>query len=509
MVSGSDLLAMIERLLADTHTELEKVDTALQRSTAQLEDLRQRELGVLGVLARARLQEIERGELLEALDDTTAQVQGLLAQRTEAQASIGGEIAAAQQGLTEIQAERTAQQAVVEAAAKEVDAAQVEAQQKLAADAAYRAKLEAAKASDAMADLAEQKAAAAHTDRDEKGKPYEADPLFTYLWARGYGTGRYSAAPFARLLDHWVARVCDFEPLRRDYWMLSELPARFDEHAKEMRAAAEADVTAVRELEAAAAAAAGVPERAAAHAKTEEALAAVDQRLEQKEAEIAALVEKRAQLASGQDELSRRATQILSDTFRKEQMRTLRERANRTPNPEDDAAVDELTVIRADLPRVQDAATRYRKLHDQQRDRTVKLEDVRKRFKEHRFDAVTSEFMNSALIATLLNQLLMGSLGVPDLWDALSKQQRHRNLGADPLVRQRPDPARPRALGWRRLAEGWRLRRRRVPWRRRLRRRRVPDRRRLLGVRPCCTRKSSTSRASAVAPRALEPSSPC
>jgi hypothetical protein len=433
MVSGSDLLAMIERLIADTRTDLEKVDVALQKSTAQLEDLRQRELGVLGVLARARLQEIERGELLETLDDTTKQVQELLAKRAEAQASIGGEIAAAQQTLAGIQAERATQQAAVEAAAKEVDAAQLAAQQKLGADAAYRAKLDAAKASDAIADLAEQKATAARTDRAQKGKPYEADPLFTYLWARGYGTGRYSAAPLTRLLDKWVAHVCDFEPLRRDYWMLSELPARFEEHAKRMREAAEADIAAVRELETAAAAAAGVPERTAAHVKTEEALAGIDQRIEQQEAVIDQLVDKRAQLASGQDELSRRATQLLSDTFRKEQMRTLRERANRTPNPEDDAAVDELTVIRADLPRAEDAAVRYRKMHDQQRERTAKLEEVRKRFKEQRFDAVTSEFMNSALIATLLNQLLMGALGVPDLWDALSKQHRHRNLGADPM----------------------------------------------------------------------------
>ncbi len=209
MISGNDLLALIEKLLGDTRTELEKVDAALQRSTAQLDDLRQRELGVLGVLARARLQEIERGELQEALDDTGKQVHALLAQRGEAQAAVGGEITAAQQALADLGTQRTAQQAVVDAAAKAVDAAQADAQQKLAADAAYRARLDAAKASDAMAALAEQKAEAARTDRVQKGQPYEADPLFMYLWARGYGTGRYAAAPFTRLLDKWVAHVVD------------------------------------------------------------------------------------------------------------------------------------------------------------------------------------------------------------------------------------------------------------------------------------------------------------
>jgi hypothetical protein len=268
-----------------------------------------------------------------------------------------------------------------------------------------------------------------------------------YLWARGYGTGRYAAAPTTRLLDKWVAHIVDFEPLRQDYWMLSELPSRFDDHAKRMRAAADADVAAVRELETAAAAAAGVPERAAVQAKAEEALAGVDHAIEQKEAEVNALIEKRAAFASGQDELSRKATQLLSDTFRTEQMRTLRERASRTPNPEDDAAVDELTVIRTDLPRTADAVERYRKLHDTHRDRSGKLEEVRKLFKEQRFDAVTSEFMNSTLIATLLNQLLGGALGVPDMWDALTKQQRHRTLGADPLFGSGRWPRGPRGPG--------------------------------------------------------------
>jgi hypothetical protein len=112
-------------------------------------------------------------------------------------------------------------------------------------------------------------------------------------------------------------------------------------------------------------------------------------------------------------------------------MRTLREHASRTPTPEDDAAVDQLTVIRTELPRLQDEADRYRALHDAHSDRTTKLEELRQRFKEHRFDAVTSEFVNGALIAALLGQLLSGTLGVPDIWDALTKQQRYSGI-ADP-----------------------------------------------------------------------------
>jgi hypothetical protein len=432
-LSGSDVLGLIERMLGDTHDALENFDARLQRSTAELDRVRQAELGALSVLARVRLREIESGELIDELDDTGRQVTELLGQRGTAQEKVGTEITASREVLEKIEAERAAQHAVVEKAEKVLDAAQADAQQYLKADAAYGALLEKTRASDAIADVTQSKAQSAHTDRTEKGKPYEQDPLFRYLWERGYGTAHYRAGAMTRLFDRWVARVEDFEPLRRNYWMLTELPARFDEHAKHMRALADDDMAALRAAEQAAAAAAGVPERQAALKEAEDALAAVDKRIEAQEAEVAALVEKRAAFAAGEDDLSQACYKLLTDALRGEKMRTLRERASRTPSPDDDAAVDQLTEIRAEKPRLEDEVARYRTLHDQHRERAARLEEVRKRFKEQRYDAASSEFVNGALVATLLSQLLSGSLGTRDMWDALKKQQRHRALGADPV----------------------------------------------------------------------------
>jgi hypothetical protein len=255
--------------------------------------------------------------------------------------------------------------------------------------------------------------------------------LFSYLWTRGFGTSAYIGGGLSRTLDRWVARVVNFEPLRRDYWMLTEMPARFDEHSQRMRSKSDADLAAVHALERAAAEAAHVPQREEELEKAVDALAEMDGRLDDHEAAIDALVEKRAAFAAGDDELSRRANEIVRDALRGETMRSLRDRATATPTPDDDAAVDQLTVVRADLPRVTDEAKRLMSLHEGNRDRATKLEEIRKRFKESRYDAVSSEFVNGALIATLLTQLLAGSLGVGDIWDALKKQQRHRQL-ADP-----------------------------------------------------------------------------
>ena len=150
-------------------------------------------------------------------------------------------------------------------------------------------------------------------------------------------------------------------------------------------------------LERAAAEAAGVPQREEALEKAAEVLAAVDGKVEDHEAAIDALIEKRAAFAAGDDDLSRRCNEIVRDALRGETMRSLRERANSTPTPDDDAAVDQLTEVRADLPRAEEDAARYRTLHETNRDRAGKLEEIRKRFKESRYDAVSSEFVNGAL----------------------------------------------------------------------------------------------------------------
>src|SRR5690606_34275578 len=117
---------------------------------------------------------------------------------------------------------------------------------------------EAAERSDAVADQAEEKARASESDRLEKGRPYEADPIFMYLWNRGFGTARYRAWTPARLLDRWAARVVAYEAQRRNYRLLTEIPERLGEHAKRMREIADRDLEAARALERRAAEAANV-----------------------------------------------------------------------------------------------------------------------------------------------------------------------------------------------------------------------------------------------------------
>ena len=343
-LSGNDVLALIERTLTDTRTEITGVDTRLARSTGELERLRQAEIGCLSVLARMRLREIEGAEVSASLDATGESVRALLARaRGRASRQRSGDRSAPRIGARSSRASARRSTTSSTRPSRRSTRRAPRRRRRSRPTSTIARRCAAAEASDRVADLAEEKAKAAHVDRAEKGKPYEADPLFSYLWTRGFGTPAYVGGGMSRMLDRWVARVANFEPLRRDYWLLTELPARFDEHAKRMRVKSDDDLAAVHALERAAAEAAGVPQREEALEKAAEVLAAVDEKVDEHEAAIDALIEKRAAFAAGDDELSRRCNEIVRDALRGETMRSLRERANSTPTPDDDAAVDQLT----------------------------------------------------------------------------------------------------------------------------------------------------------------------
>ena len=449
MLSGRETLVTIDEALGKMRRESDALDAQFQRAGAAFAKARQAQLALFAQMARIRVQELESGELVHALNETDRRVTEILEARKAAQASLAAELEAAEELLAERERERTQQQAAVDAAAQAVDDAEREAQEKLAADEAYQAKLASARETDAMADHAESKSEAAETDRVEKGRPYEDDRVFSYLWQRGFGTSQYRAWPPARLLDRRVARSSNFEALRRNYSLLTEIPKRLAEHAQRMRAAADRDLQAVRSLEQQAAEAAGVPARRQALEAAEQRLAEMDEAIDRQESAIDALVDSRGGFAAGEDEYSKQCAALLGEVFQRADVETLRELVARTRSREDDLLIEELEELEEQRGRHQQELIHYRRLHQAQRERTLALEDVRRRFKQSRYDDMHSVFVNAALIGALLDKFLGGSVSAGEVWEAIEQQQRYRGVGANPRFGTGGFPRSPFPPPWR------------------------------------------------------------
>jgi hypothetical protein len=337
----------------------------------------------------------------------------------------------------------------VAAASETLDAAEAEAQARLAEDAAYKSALATTEQADFVADQAEAKAAAAQNDRVEKGKPYEADPLFAYLWARGYGTSKYRAFPLTRWLDSLVAKICDYEPARRDYSLLVEIPPRLTEHAASMRASFEREAAALATLEEGAAASVGVPARRDELEAAEQTLASIDETITKNEGQVGQLVAERKRFAAGEDPFYKECIEALSAAMQRESIEFLRERASRTVHRDDDELVQKLAEIDAEADRLEGNLGEFRRLHDRESERVGKLEDIRRRFKSARFDDALSEFKDVALIALILREFMRGSAGANDVWKTIERQQRQRRHQSDPGFGSLRFPKSPTSGPWR------------------------------------------------------------
>lgn len=448
-LSGRRALAEIDDVLSQARGNLTNVDLQFGTARAELARLKHNEVGLFAALAKLRLLSIERGGLLDALDDADRQAEQILAERKQAAAKLDAEHEAAQAALATDERRRTAQQSVVASASEALDAAEAKAQAALKADEAYRAQLERTEQTDFVADQAEEKAAAARQDRIEKGKPYEADPLFSYLWRRSYGTSKYRAWPLVRWLDGMVAKRCNYEAARRNYALLTEIPERLKEHAATMRGHFDHEAEALRALEQAAADAAGVPQQKARLEAAEKDLDEIDAAIAAREQTIRDLVEQRKAYAAGEDSFYKRCVDVLSEAMRRESIELLKERAARTPAREDDALVGRLAELAREAERIESNLGEFTRLHELESERLRKLEDVRRRFKAARYDDPFSEFIDGALLALVLRQFLSGAVTSGRVWDTIRQQQRTKRVRADPNFGTLRFPRAPHAGPWR------------------------------------------------------------
>lgn len=448
-IPGKKALKEIEKILGKARVMLAEVDREFGHSRESLAELRQREVGIYAKLARLRLLAIEQGDLPSALDEADSKAADVLDERKAAVAGLDREIESAEDALAAEEQRRAEQHAAVEAAGQALDAAEAEAQAALAADQAWQAQLRSTEQADFIADQAEEKADAADKDRAVKGKPYESDPLFSYLWARGYGTSSYRAWPLTRFLDGKVAKLCKFEPARRNYALLTEIPIRLAEHAQSMRAAFDRETETLAALEQAAADAAGVPKLSAALESAEQELDRIDAAIAERENAIRTLVETRKSYVAGNDAYYQRCLKILGDAMRRKGVRLLEENAARTPGREDDELVRQLVRIQREAADAEQSLTEFGRLHDRENERVGVLEDIRRKFKAERFDDSLSEFRNWALVALLLNQFLSGAARSGDIWKTIRREQRRRPMQSKPDFGSLRFPKAPKHGPWR------------------------------------------------------------
>jgi hypothetical protein len=217
MISGAQALAAIDHALQGQRDQVRELNERVQGTSAELMQLSQAESEQYKALARIRVGQLATEEVIKTLDQAERLIGEFLTARECALSELVHKIDEARARQGALEAERAAQSQRVEQAAKELDEVEATVQERLAEDAAYQAQLERARQAEQTAAHAEKKTTLSEQDQIEKGKPYEEDPLFLYLWQRGYGTPSYTANPLIRYLDAKVAKLYGYFEARANY----------------------------------------------------------------------------------------------------------------------------------------------------------------------------------------------------------------------------------------------------------------------------------------------------
>jgi hypothetical protein len=433
MTSGRTVLSSMEQAISQARSNEMQLDQTLRSAEAEAARLRQQRLEAFKALAEVKLDLMARNEFVGELDAAERRAQQLIRRHEQALAGLAGKRDEAARALEAAQAARHKRAEDLETAVHELDRLTAEAGAKAHGAAGWTAQQEAAAKAKNIAEEADKKADLAEADRDEKKKPYEADPLFMYLWQRKFGTGEYASGFFVRFFDRKVAALVGYQGARPNYHMLNEIPKRLRAHADRAAAIAKEETDKLAAMESAALEAAGgaaLTEKVAA-ARAE--LEAAERELAGKRAALAAIEKQReAALKEDGDGAFKEAVALLAEADSKLDLRTLQAEAMRTATTHDENLVARIRDIDAAIARADQEVAQIRAEARELAQRRVEIERVRDNSRRQGYDNPFGTFQNGSVIGDVIGGVLSGALRGAILDQVLREGYRERSHHWEP-----------------------------------------------------------------------------
>lgn len=430
-LSGPEALRSLEEALRDIRREEDDIARRLGKGAELVTKIRETESELLRQLAKVRLSSATQEEITGRLSEAESRARQMLKKHQSALNAAEAALKAYDADISKLVAER----AELVAKAADYEGELKALAEKVAADTAkspeYAEKRKIAEALRHVAEEAMSKTLQAETDREQKGRPYRDDPLFMYLWERGYGTRNYRANNLIMYLDGLVAGIVGYPEARPNFAMLNEIPLRLREHAERQQQKAAAAMEEVLKLEEAAVDAAGGKAAREALKGARERVAAIDaQVVELEDARDEAAKEQR-DLAQGADPAFANAIGALADSLGRADIQTLLAEARATRTPEDDTIVKQIDDARSRAQQEEEEMREHKSRLKTLASRRREIEDIQYEFKKQGFDRPQSTFGEDKLVGDVLTDFLRGAITAGAYWDMWRRSQNWSG-GMDP-----------------------------------------------------------------------------
>jgi hypothetical protein len=427
MLTGPEALRSLNEALDDVRREERAIAERLSRASEKLVRLHEGETAHFRALAEERLGNDVREAVTKRLSGAEKRARQMIEKHVAETEAAERRLAKLDDRLAELAKKRDEQNGKLAAAQAALEKLSETVASSLAKDKKFAARKAEAERQREIADRAMEKTRQAEADRDEKGRPYRSDPLFMYLWERGYETRNYKASNLIRALDGWVARLTGYHEARPNFAMLNEIPLRLREHADRLQAAAAKAVDAVEDAELEAVDKAGGRASRLAIETAQAEIAKLDAEVVEIEDQRDEETRTQRQLAEGNDPAFRDAVQLLAENLVREDIGALYAEARATESGRDDSLVAQIEEVRRQI-----AEHEMEQREDKDRLRTLaarrrELEDIEWQFKKERFDDPRSTFRQDELVGDTLGEFLRGAITAAAYWGMWRNAQTWRD----------------------------------------------------------------------------------
>ena len=425
-VSGPEAIRSLDDAVRDIRREESAIGKRLSRSAERVGKIREGEAELFRKLAEIRLSPVVQKQIDGRL--STAEKEARLALKAHA-----AEITASQNLLKTVDRKiaslATARHETLdklETAQEKLKIISSKIADVIEHDPAYKTQRAHVDELRAIADESLKKTQLAENNQEQKGRPYREDPLFMYLWERGYGTSSYKANNLARWLDGMVAGLIEYHKARPNFSMLNEIPLRLREHASRQISLAEEAERELDKIEADAIDKAGGGPITKSLNEAQQRLEKLDLDMVASEDERDQLVHKFAQTAEGKDPVFIAAVGNLARALEADDLGELLDDARRTKTKKDDSLVSKISDARARAFDENKESGELRERLKVLERRRRELEDIQWEFKKARFDDPRSQFRKDELVGDLLGEFLRGAITAASYWGQWQRSQSWR-----------------------------------------------------------------------------------
>ena len=426
MIDGRHSFEILEQNLGSVRNKLSSVHQRMTHLGQKLESLRQALSDQYRDLAGVRLDELEAKRIIGDLDSTDRTVLKLLVEKRAAVETLERDIAAIQDRLEPLNQQRDELGLERDRLLAKIDEQMDAIEAELVQTDAFKEGQKALSTTLSQVEKAQEKADQALSDRKEKGRPYESDPLFMYLWKHRFSTPDYKGGFFSKSLDRWVAKMVHYDENRANYHMLLQLPDHLAAHAQKVQEKADGVEEELEEIRRSAFEKGGLGSVQGKLDRVDPKIERLEKAIEEKEEKYQALMDEHAEYAADKDRYSQEAIDLQSAQLKRKDMLDLYHEARMTATPTDDAVVSRIGALNEEQQQLEKELAGLKTEQGRRRNDYSKLEDLRGWYRRRNYDSQRIGFPSGFDLTVLLGELLRGTLSSGGIRDRIGRSQYRR-----------------------------------------------------------------------------------